>query len=462
MTVISDGSRSSVSRSTPRIRQTTSSASSTGRAPKPRHCQVLSSSTAKVRYMSRWRVSTGRSVGSSGPAALLVDDVERADDPDVVEEVGEVAGPPAAVEVADEGRPADRAEDEVRPAEGRRSARGSGRGGELRRARSRPAPRPGPDRGGRCGSGGPPWRRRRRTHPAPGRRAPPSPISARIRSDARWIASTWSADRISSGRNGLTSRRQGSWASPGGGGGDGPPADRGPSGGRRAAAWLRGFHAGIYDRARPPERRPSCVARPARAPTPASQMPLRRRRLQWQRVSAARLCGPTSPVRRPIESRAERSNTERPHEVESGGSPPAAGGRSRHGGVRPVRAGQQRLGRRAHYLTADRQPGQRDATGRRHRQRPRRPPPMSWPSDRDPVLSTSSSSGSARAAAPAPVGWRRRPAGWSRTSPSASAIAWPRATCWPPRTPPARRRRSTWPRPTWPSPRLGSPSTRRG
>ena len=33
-------------------------------------------------------------------AALLVDDVERADQPDVVDEVGEVAGPPAAVEVA--------------------------------------------------------------------------------------------------------------------------------------------------------------------------------------------------------------------------------------------------------------------------------------------------------------------------------------------------------------------------
>ncbi len=42
-----------------------------------------------------------------------------------------------------------------------------------------------------------------------------TPISARIRSDATWIASRWSADRISSGRNGLTSRRHGSWASPG-------------------------------------------------------------------------------------------------------------------------------------------------------------------------------------------------------------------------------------------------------
>ena len=46
-------------------------------------------------------------------AALLVDDVERADQADVVEEVGGVAGSPAAVEVADEGRAADGAEDEV-------------------------------------------------------------------------------------------------------------------------------------------------------------------------------------------------------------------------------------------------------------------------------------------------------------------------------------------------------------
>ena len=51
-------------------------------------------------------------------AALLVDDVEGADEPDVVDEVGEVAGPPAAVEVAHEGRAADGPEDEVRAAEG--------------------------------------------------------------------------------------------------------------------------------------------------------------------------------------------------------------------------------------------------------------------------------------------------------------------------------------------------------
>ena len=46
-------------------------------------------------------------------AALLVDDVEGADDADVVEEVGVVAGPPATVDVGDEGGPADGREDDV-------------------------------------------------------------------------------------------------------------------------------------------------------------------------------------------------------------------------------------------------------------------------------------------------------------------------------------------------------------
>ena len=102
---------------TPRMRQTTSSASWTGRAPKPRHCQVLSSSTregpvhVQVARLDREVVRLERA------AALLVDDVERPDQPDVVDEVGEVARPPAAIEVADEGRPADRPEHEVRAAE---------------------------------------------------------------------------------------------------------------------------------------------------------------------------------------------------------------------------------------------------------------------------------------------------------------------------------------------------------
>ena len=94
----------------------------------------MSSSVANVRYMSRWRVSTGRSVGSSGPPPSWWMHVERADQPDVVDEVGEVARPPAAIEVAHERRPADGAEDEVRAAEARRRAPGSGRAAGTRAA----------------------------------------------------------------------------------------------------------------------------------------------------------------------------------------------------------------------------------------------------------------------------------------------------------------------------------------
>ena len=50
-------------------------------------------------------------------AALLVDDVEGADEPHVVDEVGDVPGSASAVEVAHEGRAADGAEDEVVAAE---------------------------------------------------------------------------------------------------------------------------------------------------------------------------------------------------------------------------------------------------------------------------------------------------------------------------------------------------------
>ena len=50
-------------------------------------------------------------------AALLVDDVERADEPDVVDEVREVAGPAAAIEVRHERGPADGAEHEMALAE---------------------------------------------------------------------------------------------------------------------------------------------------------------------------------------------------------------------------------------------------------------------------------------------------------------------------------------------------------
>ena len=66
-------------------------------------------------------------------AALLVDHVERADQPDVVDEVGEVAGAPTAVEIADEGRPAHRAEDEVRAAERQVPLRVAGEQLERRR-----------------------------------------------------------------------------------------------------------------------------------------------------------------------------------------------------------------------------------------------------------------------------------------------------------------------------------------
>ena len=122
----------------------------------PRQCQVLSSSVANVRYWSRWRVSTGRSVGSSGPAALLVEDVEGPDEPHVVDEVGEVARPPAAVEVAHERRPADRAEDDVRATE-EHVALGVPRvQPELARGQSPPATPPARDRGGPSVSPDPP------------------------------------------------------------------------------------------------------------------------------------------------------------------------------------------------------------------------------------------------------------------------------------------------------------------
>ncbi len=50
-------------------------------------------------------------------AALLVDDIEGTDQAHVIAEVGDVAWASAAVEVRHEGRPADRAEDEVRATE---------------------------------------------------------------------------------------------------------------------------------------------------------------------------------------------------------------------------------------------------------------------------------------------------------------------------------------------------------
>jgi hypothetical protein len=67
MIVIRLGSSMSRSRSTPRAIAIISRASCTTVAPKPRQCHVLSRFVASAWYMSRWRVVTGRSVGSSGP-----------------------------------------------------------------------------------------------------------------------------------------------------------------------------------------------------------------------------------------------------------------------------------------------------------------------------------------------------------------------------------------------------------
>ncbi len=64
-------------------------------------------------------------------AGLLLDDVEARDHLDVVDEVGEVAGPPATVEVGHEGWPADRAEDQVVAAQGHVALRVAGVQPEL-------------------------------------------------------------------------------------------------------------------------------------------------------------------------------------------------------------------------------------------------------------------------------------------------------------------------------------------
>ena len=157
-----------------------------------------------------------RQVGRlEGTAAFLVDDVERADDPDVVDEIGEVAGAPAAIDVTDEGRPANRAKHEVRAAEADVAVGVPGVQLELRwrqRDERLDLGRIQPDVPAQPVHLAPaPWN-------ASNARSPRTsiPISERIRSDARWIISTWSAVRISTGRNGLTNRRHGSWPSPGG------------------------------------------------------------------------------------------------------------------------------------------------------------------------------------------------------------------------------------------------------
>ena len=166
--------------------------------------------------MSRWRVSTGRSVGSSGPPPSWWMTSRLPMTPDEGLEVRAVAGPPAAVEVGHERRPADRRR---RRGVGRRTT--TSRSG-LRAWSSNVAT-------ARCATSSSTWagsrrtrrrlrgrpsRRRRRTGRAPGRRGPgrrcPRGSGARRGGWPR----RGPRDRISSGGNGLTMRRHGSCGIP--------------------------------------------------------------------------------------------------------------------------------------------------------------------------------------------------------------------------------------------------------
>ena len=198
-------------------------------------------------------------VGFERAAALLVDDVEGADQPDVVHEVRVVARPPAAVDVADEGRAADGTEDEVGATEDEVPLRVAGMQTE---GRGREATRASVWAGSRR------TRRFLRSTVAPAAanasstRSPrtSTPISDRIRSEAWWIASTWSADRISSGRNGLTRSARavaGARARRGAAGADGTSAHL-----RATARWaVDGVHDPMLRRApgRGRARRGRCV-----------------------------------------------------------------------------------------------------------------------------------------------------------------------------------------------------------
>ena len=110
--------------------------------------------------------------GLERSAAFLVDDVEAADQPHVVDEVGVVAGPPAAVEVRHERRAADRAEHEVVAAEADVPCGIAGVKLEFGRGAARRAPGRDPGRVGRGASRRRCPRRRRGTGRSPGRRAP--------------------------------------------------------------------------------------------------------------------------------------------------------------------------------------------------------------------------------------------------------------------------------------------------
>ena len=216
MIVISDGSRASRSRSMPRSSRAISIASSTTTAPVPRQCQVLSSSVANTRYWSRWRVATGRSVGSSGPPPSWWMTSRAPIEPDVLDHIGDGARPAAAIEIAHEGRSTHRTKHDVRATEDDVPIRVAGVQGERRRRQrderlhlggiESDAVRRPVDDGARCGE---------RIERAIAITS--TPISDRMRNDARWIVSSWSSDSTSSGRNGLTSRRHGSCAIPGAG-----------------------------------------------------------------------------------------------------------------------------------------------------------------------------------------------------------------------------------------------------
>ena len=220
--VIRLGSRTSVSRSTPRVMHATSIASSTTvRAEGEALPGLVEQGRERPVHVEVPRLD--RQVRRlEGAAALLVDDVEAADDADVGVEVGGVAGAPATIDVGHERRPADRAEDEVPIPEHEAALRVPGvqleaRRGErderldLLRIQADPAGRPARAVLALDARAGP-------LEPVQGRarRGPRTPMSRRIVSEARWIASTWSADRISIGRYGLTMRRHGRRGTPAG------------------------------------------------------------------------------------------------------------------------------------------------------------------------------------------------------------------------------------------------------
>ena len=146
--VIRLGSRTSVSRSTPRVMAgDLDGVVDDGRAERealPRLVEEGREGPVHVEV-----AGLDRQVGRlERAAALLVDDVEAADHADVGLEVRGVAGPSAAIEVGHERRPADRAEDEVAVPEDEVRAPGSARAARSATGRARRAPRPAPGRAG--------------------------------------------------------------------------------------------------------------------------------------------------------------------------------------------------------------------------------------------------------------------------------------------------------------------------